>query len=121
MDIKDIFSSYIEPELPYSLEKRQALYITNSTAYLNNHNIIITANWLNRIFYFVCNMRDYLYCFSEVIASSLFFDNVIVYLAGGKIVCLRGPDMCKPLIMSQIKICLCTVIGNENLAMLKWA
>ena len=64
-------------------------------------------------------MRDHLYGCSAVIAVALFLKNIPVHTARGHVAVLRQVFIDKTLVMSQIQIGLCTVIGYKYLAVLK--
>src|SRR4030067_3538839 len=88
MYIYYIFSPYIIPELPYRLKERKALNVSDSTAYLDYHNIKIVRNRLNGILYLICYMRHHLYGLSEIISSSFLQDDIVVNFTGCIIVLL---------------------------------
>lgn len=51
-------------------------------------------------------------CFSEIVAASLFVDDALVYSAGGNIVCSRGANICKALIVAQVQVGFMPVDGH---------
>ncbi len=64
-------------------------------------------------------MGNHLDSLSKVIPPSLFLYNIIIDLSRSIIICLRCPDMSKPLVMPEVKVCLCPVVGNKDLAVLE--
>ncbi len=72
MDIQDIFPADIISHLSYCLKKGKTLDISDSPTYLNDHHIIVIAYRLDRLFYFVCDVRDDLNGVAQVVTSSLF-------------------------------------------------
>ena len=105
--------------LPDGLQKWQALNIANRTADLYNKHIVVTHRALDGLLYLIRNMRDYLYCIAEVIASAFLQDNVIVDLAGGEVIGLSGPAGCESLVVTKVKIGLRSIVSNKDLPMLK--
>lgn len=61
-------------------------------------------------------MGDYLYCFSEVVASSLFVDDGLVDAAGGDAVGAGGADVGEAFIVTEVKVGFMAVGGDITLA-----
>ena len=65
-------------------------------------------------------MRDNLDGLSKICALALLIDYSEINLSGGNIIRLRHMDAKESLIMSQIQVCLSTIISHIALAMLVW-
>ena len=63
-------------------------------------------------------MRNYLYRRSEILASSLLVKYIPIYLTCGKVGELVKVFIDESLIVSEVKICLGSVVRNINLTML---
>ena len=63
-------------------------------------------------------MRDNLHGLSEIRPLTLLADDGVVNLAGGDVVRLRGVDAEESLVVSEVKVCLCTVLSDIALAVL---
>jgi len=119
MYINDILLSRISPELPDSLKKRQALYIAYGAADFYDNNIYFIGYKPYAFFYLVCDVRNYLNGAAQVVSPALLGDNRVIYLSCGKIAVFSQFGICKPLVVPQIQIGFCAVIGNVNLSVLK--
>ena len=64
---------------------------------------------------------DHLYRPAEIVSPTLLLDYALVYLSGGEVITLTHLGADEPLVMSQIKIGLCTILGDKYLSMLEWA
>src|SRR5690625_2785064 len=64
------------------------------------------------------DMRDNLNCFSQIGSLAFLADHIVVNTAGCYIIFLRGPYSEEALIVSQIQVSLCTVIGYIHLPVL---
>jgi len=106
--------------LPNGLQKRKTFDISDGTAYFNDDNIHTGCCQLNTVFDLIGNVGDYLYGSPEVIASSFFGYDRIIYFTGGKIIVFAQFGPGEPFIVSEIKICFSTVVGNKHLSMLEW-
>src|SRR6185312_1268268 len=106
--------------LPYRLNKWKAFYITNSTAYLCNYNIIFKflTKQQHPSFYLIGNMRNHLYGLSEIITLSLTVYNGLVNSTGSNVICLAGIDIQETFIMAQIEISFCPIFCYKTFAML---
>ena len=123
MDVEHIVPAYFLLHLADSLHKWQGLDITYSTTdFGNNHIGTITSSYIiDTLLDFIGNMRNNLYSLAQIIATALLVENIPVYLAGGDIGALGQVDVDETLIVAQIQIGFCTIIGNKNLAVLIWA
>ena len=106
-------------QLSYTLHERKRLYITHRAAYFRYHEIIpsLLPQQLYSSFDFVRNMRNYLHRTAEIIAPTLFLYHGLVNTPRRNIVRLRRSHVREPLIVSQIEVCLRTVLRNVALAM----
>ena len=71
----------------------------------------------NPAFNFICNMRNYLNCFAQVVASAFLIDHRLVDPAGGYIICLGGLAVQETFIMAQVQIGFSTIIGHITFTM----
>ena len=68
---------------------------------------------------FVGDMGNDLHGLAQVVATALFFQHGLVNLARGEVVGLFHARFDETLIVAQIQVGLCAVVGHENLAVLK--
>ena len=78
-----------------------------------------TGTALDEFLYFVGHMRNDLHRFTEVIAPAFFFQHAFVNLAGGEIVAAAHARFNKTLVMAQVEVGFCAVIGDIHLAVLE--
>ena len=120
MNKNGIVMSHIMLELTDGFQERLTLNITNCPAYLDDGNSVLIRCFcsVKTALDLVGDMRDYLYSTSAKITVTLFLKNRPVNLTGCHIGILVKAFINETLIMSKIKVCLCTVIGYKNLSML---
>src|SRR5690606_29162934 len=102
MDYNTIIIAQIPTQLAYRFNIRQRLNITYGSSYFGNDNIVIArlTQKLDTVFYFISNMRDNLYRFSQKLAPTLFIDNTLVNASGCYVVCLAGWHVQKTFVMT---------------------
>ena len=71
-------------------------------------------------FYLIGNVGDDLHGLAQVVAAALLGDNLLVDSARGQVVVARQASVGKALIMPQVEISFRAIVGDEDLAMLKW-
>ena len=83
MNEKAVFLADFKRYLSDSLQKRLAFYISDSTAYFRDDDIRPRriAERIDEVLYFICDMRYHLYRFTEINASTFFFDYIGIYSA----------------------------------------
>ena len=74
------------------------------------------AKDLNAVLYFVSNVGNDLNRFSQIIAASLFVDDVLVYAAGSDVIRLRGDNVEKSLVMAEVQICFGAIVRDKAFA-----
>ena len=104
-------------ELADGLKKRQTLYIAYCAADFNKNNVCGFVEGYAALD-FVCDVRNNLNCLTAVNALSLVCENGVVNAAGGYVAVLRKTLVNKSLVVTEVKVCLCTVVGNKNLTVL---
>ena len=72
-------------------------------------------NFCNCIYNVISYMWNELNCFSKIISSSFFCDNLLKYLSGSYIIFWSHWNSHKSFIISQIQINLATIVQNVNL------
>ncbi len=56
---------------------------------------------------------------AEIIASALFCNDRVIDLACGEIIVTPKLGVCEPLVVTQVEVGLCPVVGHKDLTMLK--
>ena len=108
-----VFFSQLPFQLTNRLYVRQRLYVSHSSAYFSDDDIIafIRKNFYSSL-YLIGNVWDYLHGFSKEISFSFFFNYGLVDSSCGYIIILAGIGIQKSLIVSQVKVCFCAVFGH---------
>ena len=120
MDVHGVSSAHLGHELTDRLQERCAFDIAYCTADLCDDHIRIglLADTVNTVLDLVGDVRNYLYCTAQIVAPALLVQNGPVNLTGGDIVVDGKAFVNKALIVTQIQVRLCAVIGNEHFAVL---
>jgi len=78
--IEAVFLAHIIPHLSDRFEERQAFYITDRAADLNDDYVVAVSDRLDRLFDLIGNMGYDLDCIAEVVAAPLFRDDIVIDL-----------------------------------------
>ena len=122
--IGQVYAQSIFAQFPFqlanSLKERQTFYVAHSSANLRYHEIkvVFVAQIKDVAFYFVRDVRHHLYGFSQIVASALFFNHVLVYSARGKVVVARGFYAGESFVVSEVKVGFLSVCGYVALTVL---
>lgn len=111
MNENTVFSADFKRNLTDWLKERLAFNIAYCTADFCNYNISISlfTYIVNKRLNFICNVWDYLYCFAEVIAVTLFFKYIWINLTCCKIWILVEVFVNKTLIVTEVEVGFCAV------------
>ena len=125
-DVGEVDADYLllafPPELPDCLDEGLALDVAYGAAYLGDHEVIFTglAQPEHAAFDFVGDVGYDLDGLAEVVAAALFFDDVLVYAAGGDVVGLAGAYVGETLVVAQVEVGLEAVAGDVAFTVLVW-
>ena len=75
----------------------------------------------DEVFDLVGDMGDHLDRFAQIVAATFAFENILIDLARADRVRTAGGDTREAFVVTQIKIRLCAIIGDKDLAMFKRA
>jgi hypothetical protein len=122
MDLEEVILSSSASELAHSLDKRRTLDITNRSSQLNDAHIwrlIGIIDWnlrdtLNPVLDGICQMWNDLNCASEVIATSLLLDNMLVDLAGCDVVLASERNVEITLVVSEVEVYFSAIVKDEH-------
>ncbi len=120
MDRESILVAFLIAHLADRLQVRLALDVAHGAAYLNDDDLRarVAADSPDALLDLVSDVGNGLNRPAQVVAAALLADDGLVYLAGGN----RGASaqvlIQKALIVTQIKVCLGPVGGDEHLPML---
>lgn len=122
MNLQEIALSSTSLQLPHCLNERRTLDITNRTSqldYTHIRRLISVIDWnlcnpLNPILNCVCKMRHNLDRLSKVIAPTLTFNDVLVYLAGCDVILAREGNIEVALVVSEIEVDFSTVVEDKD-------
>ena len=118
MHINGMTTRQIIAQLADGFKKRQAFNVANGAADFHKHEIIAVIALKNETLDGIGDMGNDLNSAAEIIAATLFRDDVLIDAASGDIVGFAGRASRKTLIMAEIQIGFRAVIGHKNLTML---
>ena len=119
MNIECVAGTAIKTELTDRLEERKRLDVTNGTPNLDDCDIGIFHVRKDLRFNLIGDMGDDLNRTAQVVATAFFVNDREVDLAGGEVTLFREARIGVALIMTQIQISFCAIVGYEHFAMLK--
>src|SRR3989338_8815691 len=119
MDKQGTLMPQLDTHLANSLQKRQRLDITDSSANLNHGHVISIRAQLDTALDLIGNVRNHLHCCAQIIAMPFFLNYVFIDTPRRKIISFSHGRADETLIMSQIKISFSPIMGDKNLTMLK--
>ena len=125
MDLEEIILSRSSPQLHEGLDERHALDIAYCASKLKDADIggfigIVNgypSHALDPILNCIGDVWYNLYSMSKVVASSLFFNDMLVYLPRGNIVLTGQSDIEVALVIAEVEVDFTAIIEHEDLAM----
>src|SRR5215510_10717222 len=119
MDKTGLVAAFSKAHLTNGFEEGERFNIPHRSSDFDNRHICAFCALSDTRLDFIRNMRNDLNGSSQVFSLALFFDDSLVYPPGRKIVAPAHFSAGKTLVMSKIKIGLCTILGNKNLTVLE--
>src|SRR6266446_7217848 len=119
MDVEDVLASMIPSELANRFEKRQTLDVADRATNFNDDDVGTIGGIEDAPLDLVGDVRNYLHRSAEVVALAFLLNDGVVDLAGRAIVTARHLRRNEPLVVTEVKIGLGSIIGDEDLAVLK--
>src|ERR1700722_4052530 len=108
------------PDLADGLQERLRLDVTDGPAHLGDHHVDVVSGHLQDAgLDLVGDVRDDLHGVAEVGAAALVRDHRGVDLAGGDVGLTLQVGVEKPLVMADVEVGFCSVVGDEYLAVLE--
>src|SRR5574344_297132 len=98
-------------QLSYTFKIWKRFYVADSSAYFSNDEIIMIflSEQFYVAFYFVCDMRNYLYRLTQIVASAFLVYYSFVNTACSQIVRLSSLNAGKALVMTEVEVGFMTV------------
>ena len=106
-------------ELSYCFEKRRRLNVSYSTSDFSDYKIIamLTTKLFHVAFDFVCDVRYNLNCLSKIITSTFLIYYCFIDSSCCERVCSCCMYICKSFVMSEVKVCFCSIDSHIALSM----
>ena len=122
MDEKAVFLALFYAYLSCRLKEWLALDISHRAAYLGNDHIAVPGSsyTVDEFLYLIGYVRYHLHSTSEVFPAPLLVENVPVDLSSGKVREFIEIFINESFVVSEIEICLSTVLRNVYLSVLEW-
>ena len=105
-------------QLPYGLNIGQRLNIADRPPDFRNYHVVepLKSKREDTTLDLVSNMRDHLHRLTEVVATALLVDHVLVDLPRRDAIGTRGGEVQETLVVPKIEVGLCAVVSDETLA-----
>lgn len=112
-------------QLTHGFNEGSTLNITNRTTQFNNAYICAliciinrnSRNSLNPVLDCVCEMRHNLDSFPEIVATTLTFDYVLIYLSGGDVILASKCDVEIALVVAKVEVDFTAIVEDKNFTM----
>jgi hypothetical protein len=103
-------------QLTDRFEKRQAFDVANGAANFADHEVLFVQVGDDEFLDRVGDVGDHLDRAAEIVTAPLLAQNVGVYPASGHVVRFGRGDAGEPLIVTEVEIGLCPIVGDVDLA-----
>ena len=115
-----VLPALLQADLPRGLQKRLAFNVAGCAADFRNDDVGpgFLADAVNKVLDFLCNVRDDLHGLAEVFAPPLLVQHVPVHFTGGQVGIPVQILVDEALIVAEVEVCLTSVLGDVDLAVL---
>jgi len=114
-----VVAAQILAHLTDGLEEGEGFYVSHRAADLDQQHLALCGHLAHGVLDLVGDVGDDLHGLSEVVAATLLGDDLLVDAPGGEVVVAREPGVGESLVVAEVEIGLCTVVCDEDLAVLK--
>ncbi len=121
MDEQGVARTELAAQLPARLQERLRFDIAHRTPDFDQRDIETLGTGQDTPLDLVGDVRDYLYRATEIIATTLAPQHLLVDLAGGEVVATRHAGAHETLVMPEIEVGFGAVLGHEHLPVLERA
>ncbi len=120
MQVNRVFPARIHAHLADCFQKRQALNVAYRAADFNDNDLCpaLPRHQPHAALHLIGYVGDHLDGTAEIVPSPLLGNHFSVHLARGHVAGTCQAFVDEPLIVSQVQVCLCTVIQYKYLAVL---
>ena len=119
VDEEGVLPSDVGSQLPHGLEKGKTLYVADRAADFDYYHVVVVLEGEHPRLYLVGYVGDHLDRLSKKLPLPLLGDHRMVDLSTGEVVFLAEPSPGEPLVVTEVKVGLRPVVGDENLAVLE--
>ena len=120
VDVEDILSAEVAPELADALDEGQALIIAHRAAHLHDHHLGVGgfSHAHDAFANLTRDVGDHLHRAAQEVAAPLFLDHVLEHLAGGHVALAGEVLVDEALVMAQVQVGFRAIFRHEHLAVL---
>ena len=118
MDVERVLAPDVLAELADGLEERQAFDVADRAADFDKHDVDVGGDGADAVLDLVGDVGNHLDGAPQIIAAALLLNHRLVDLAGRPVVVSRRLRVGEALVVAQIEVGLCAVIGDVDLAVL---
>ena len=118
-----VAAAHLGGHLADGFEKGLGFDVAGGAADFRDHHIGggLFADRIDKGLDFARDMRDNLHRFAQILPGALFVEDIPVYFAGGQIGVFVQIFVDKALVMAEVEVGFCAVLGDEDLAVLERA
>src|ERR1044072_2245198 len=122
MNEERVAGPFFVAHLANGFEKRKRFDVADGAADLDDDHVrvVVLSDFANGVLDLVRDVRNDLNSFAEVIAAPFLLDYGKIYSTGGPVISLREMCVGKAFVVAQVEVCFGAVVGDKNLAVLKW-
>ncbi len=105
MDAQSVLPEF-PSQLSHSLDERQRLDVAHGASDFSDHEVKVAggSEQLHVSLYFISYVRNYLDCFSKIVATAFLLNHILIYASGCDIVGTSHTCICKTLVVTEIQI-----------------
>ena len=119
VDVAGVGAAKVGAHLPDGLEEGQALDVADGSANLGDEDVVAFRGIDDAGFDLVCDVGNDLDRGAEILSATLLGDDGVVDAARGEVVEPCHAGGAEALVVAEVEVGLCAVVGNEDLAVLQ--
>ncbi len=119
VDEESVVAAQVLAHLANGFEEGEGLDVTDGSADLDDGDVAVVGDLAHGVLDLVGDVRDDLDGLAEVVAAALLGDDLLVDAPGGEVVVASEAGVGEALVVAEVEVGLCTVVGDEDFAVLE--